>query len=265
MSILDIKNISFSYDEKEILEDVSFSVGSGELFCILGPNGCGKSTLLDCLLGVNKISKGSIEINQKSINKYRAKEFAKNVSYVPQSHEKTFPYTVLNIVLMGRTHSFGFASKPSDKDTEDAVEVLKKIGIEDLKDRIYTSLSGGELQLVMIARAIFQSAKIIIMDEPTAHLDFFYENKVLKLISKLIKEENISVVMATHFLNHPFYFENDDIKTTVGIMNNKKMLLKGTPTDVITEKSLKDVYKINVKINELEYENKKYKQVLTLK
>lgn len=264
MEILKINNISFSYDKKNILEDISFSVDEGEIFCIVGPNGCGKSTLLDCIIGVNKINSGSIILQNLDINKYKYSEIAKYISYVPQSHVKSFPYSVKDIVLMGRTHSFGFASKPTVEDKEEVINALKKVGIEELKDRAYTSLSGGELQLVMISRALYQNSKIIVMDEPTAHLDFFYENKVLKIISNLVKEDNISVIMATHFLNHPFYFENEKIKTTVGIMNDKRMLFKGRASETMTKEKLNQVYNLNVNISQFEYKGKTYKQVVTL-
>lgn len=263
MDILQVENLYFAYNKINNLEDISFNLSEGEIFCILGPNGCGKSTLLDCLLGVNKIDQGKILLNNKDIKKYKDIQVAKYISYVPQSHNKSFPYTVKDIVLMGRTHSLGILSNPTDTDYEELDYSLRKVGIENLKNRTYTSLSGGELQLVLICRALYQNARIILMDEPTSHLDFYYENKVLNIIANLVKENNISVIMATHFLNHPLFFENEGIKTRVAMMNDKKIVHMGSPSVVITEKNLKEVYKINTYINEFVYDEKKYRQVVT--
>lgn len=263
MNILQIKNLYFAYEKQNNLEDISFNLNDGEILCVLGPNGCGKSTLLDCLLGINKISQGKIILDNKDIKKYKASEVAKYISYVPQSHNKSFPYTVKDIILMGRTHTFGLLSTPTYTDFMELDQALTKIGIQNLKDRPYTALSGGELQLVLIARALYQNARIILMDEPTSHLDFYYENKVLNIVGQLVKENNISVIMATHYLNHPLYFENEGIKTRVAMMNNKKIVHMGSPSKVITEKNLKDVYKINTFINEFTYNEKIYRQVVT--
>ncbi|HSQ90053.1 ABC transporter ATP-binding protein, partial [Romboutsia sp.] len=155
-------------------------------------------------------------------------------------------------------------SSPNDSDRVDSINALKQVGMEKYKDKSYTNLSGGQIQLVMIARALVQDTPIIIMDEPTSHLDFYHENKVLSIIGKLVKEKKISVLMATHFLNHPFYFENIGLDTVVGIMNNGKIKYIGKPSEVINEEYLEDTYKMSAKISTFSHNGKEFKHVVCI-
>lgn len=265
MSLLSGKNVSFGYDREELFRDISFQIQQGEIFCIIGPNGCGKSTLLDCLLGTLQPQSGEIFLMGKNINILRPKDIAKHIAYVPQDHEKSFPYTVMDIVLMGRAPYTGLFSSPTLEDIRIAEEALDLLGLRKLKMRPYTRLSGGEGQLVMLARALAQQTPLIIMDEPTAHLDFKHELMIMETIVHLVREKGLSVIMATHFPNHAFYFENNAIPTQVALMNQKTFSAVGHPSEVLSEENIKSVYNINAKVISYTMEDHELKQIIPIK
>lgn len=248
MHTLEVNKVSFGYDRREVLKNITFKVNPGEIFFLLGPNGCGKTTLLDCILGLLKPRQGEIKINDNDINKLKPEIIARQVAYVPQSHEKTFPYTVKDIVLMGRAAYVGLFGSPAAEDIDIVDEALERVGILHLRDRHYTQLSGGEGQLVMIARALAQRTHLIIMDEPTAHLDFKYELVIMETIVELVKETGLSILMATHFPNHAFYFQNNGIMTQVALMNNSEFLVAGCPSEVLSEENMKVIYNIKARV-----------------
>jgi iron complex transport system ATP-binding protein len=248
MALLDVAKATFAYDQKNIFTDLSFHIEQGEVFFLLGPNGCGKTTLLDCILGILKLNSGEIKVNGTPIKGLRRKHLAHQLAYVPQSHEKTFPYTVLDIVLMGRAAYIGTFSTPSAEDAAIAETALESAGIIHLRDRSYTQLSGGEGQLVMIARALAQQAPLVIMDEPTAHLDLKNEMVVMETIGTLARESGIAIIMATHFPNHAFYFENNGINTRIALMNNAAFQALGTPCEVLSEENLNLLYDVNTRV-----------------
>ena len=246
--IVQVKNASFSYGEKRIFSDISFFVKSKEVLCIIGPNGCGKTTLLDCILGVLKLEQGEVLIGQKNLDNIKPNQLAEKVAYVPQVHRRTFPYTVRDIVLMGRAYKTNIFSSPDEGDMEITNEAMEKVGILHLADRPYTQISGGQCQLVMVARALAQQPRVIIMDEPTSHLDFKNELMVLETVADLVKQNNISVIMATHFPNHAYYFETNGILTTLALMNNERFEEIGNPEEILNENNIKKIYGINSKV-----------------
>lgn len=248
MSLLKIENAGFNYGKSQVFKNINVDIQGGGIFCLFGPNGCGKSTLLECILGSLKLSEGKILLNNKSISQYKPAQLAKFMGYVPQSHSKNFPYKVMDIVLMGRAAYTGTFSAPSKEDISIAESAIERLGLTPLKDKPYTQLSGGQTQLVMLARALTQETSIIIMDEPTAHLDFRHELIILETIVKLIQEKNISVIMATHFPNHAFYFENRGMNTRVALMNNQTIEWLGSPTEVLTESSMLSTFQIHSKL-----------------
>jgi iron complex transport system ATP-binding protein len=247
-ALLEVRNLNFSYNKIEVLTDISFTIQRGEILFLLGPNGCGKTTLLDCVLGILKPRQGDIYLNGTSIKDIKTWQIARQLAYVPQSHEKTFPYTVLDIVLMGRASYVGAFSAPSRQDKAIAEDTLQMLGIYDLKDRPYTQLSGGEGQLVMIARALVQQTKLIVMDEPTAHLDFKHEMVIMETIVDLVKETGISILIASHFPNHAFYFKNNGLRCRVALMNEHRFIDLGEPSEVLTEDNLRKTYNVNARL-----------------
>ena len=242
MSLVQVINAAFNYGDQNIFRDISFEVSRGEIFCLLGPNGSGKTTLLDCVLGTNKLESGNIKVHGKSITSYNPRKLAQQISYVPQRHECAFPYRVMDVTLMGRAAYTGIFSAPSKNDREIAHNALKQTGIYHLRRRPYTQLSGGELQLVMIARALAQNTSLIVMDEPTAHLDFRHELVVLETIMNLVREKEISVLMATHFPNHAFYFEDNNIKINIALLKDGQFIARGAPREILNEKRIEELY-----------------------
>ena len=248
--LFEVRNIAFSYNDEEIFSDISFSIGSGEVLCILGPNGTGKTTLIKCLNGLHDIDSGDILINGKNIKKLSFREISKHVGYIPQSHIPSFPFKVFDVVLMGRAPYLNLTDSPKENDVKIANDALKTLGIENLKDKEYTNLSGGERQLVFLARVLCQKPDMLILDEPTSHLDFGNQIKLLEIIDNLAKS-GLSIIMSSHFPDHAFLSS-----TKVAIMKDKRFIDFGTPEDVVTEENLKKAYSIDVKLIELDNKRK---------
>ncbi|WP_027400394.1 ABC transporter ATP-binding protein [Anaerovorax odorimutans] len=248
MNLIHVKNASFGYDENNLFSNVNLKLGKGQLCCLMGPNGCGKSTLLDCILGIHKLRNGEIEIADQLLSVYKPSQLAKQLAYVPQIHDRSFPYQVIQIVLMGRSAHMTHFQTPSDKDEQIALNALTSVGIAHLADRPYTQISGGEMQLVMLARALVQQTPIIIMDEPTAHLDYKNELLFMETVVKLIKDHGVSVLMATHSPNQAFYFENQAINVKIAIMSKGGIYKSGLPNEILTEESIRRIYQIDSKI-----------------
>ena len=245
-----VKNISFDYGGEEIFSDISFSINRGDVLCILGPNGTGKTTLIKCLNGLHEINSGEILINGENIRKLSFKQISKHIGYIPQAHVPSFPFKVFDVVLMGRAPYLNLTDSPKDEDKKIALDALKTLGIEDLKDKEYTNLSGGERQLVFLARVLCQKPDILILDEPTSHLDFGNQIKLLEIIDNLAKS-GLSIIMSSHFPDHAFLSS-----TKVAIMKDKRFIDFGTPESVVTEDNLRKAYSIDVKLIELDNKRK---------
>ncbi|MDL2246108.1 ABC transporter ATP-binding protein [Methanobrevibacter sp. OttesenSCG-928-K11] len=245
--LIEAKNISFSYQYGEsIFENVNFNIEKGEVLCILGPNGTGKTTLIKCLNGLNNVSNGEINIKGKSIKQYSFKEISKIIGYIPQQHTPTFPFNVFDVVLMGRSPYINLTESPKEEDIKITEKALKTLGIYNMKDKEYTNLSGGERQLVFLARVMAQGTEVLILDEPTSHLDFGNQIRFLEIIEKLAKS-GLAVIMSSHFPDHAF-----SSSTKVAIMKNKSFIDFGKPNDVVTEENLKKAYNIDIKLLELD-------------
>jgi len=244
---LEVQDVSCGYTTgKPIVSGISFQMEAGDTLCLLGPNGVGKTTFFKTLLGLLKLQSGKILLNGADINKWSRRTFAKKVGYVPQLHTPPFPFKVFDVVVMGRTAHVGAFSSPAAKDRTIAKEALEMLSIGHLQDRVYTELSGGERQLVMIARALAQQPEILIMDEPTSNLDFGNQIKVLCQIKRLTKERNIGVIMTTHFPDHAFL-----CASKVAVMGRNNIFITGAPAEVITEEMLKQTYGVDVKVIEI--------------
>ena len=235
--IINVKNLSFSYEKAPVLLDLSFDVEKNSFFIIIGPNGSGKSTLLKILSGILNTHSKQIEIKARPIIDYTRKTLAKTVALVTQNFTVDFPFTVLDVVLMGRSPHMGLLGIEQDADHDIALQSLAFTGVEHLAHRKMDQLSGGEQQRVFISRAICQEPEIIMLDEPTASLDLAHQVKIMDLMEKLKKEREITVVMVSHDVNLAAMYADNLL-----LMNNGKIAQIGPPNEVVTYKNLEEIY-----------------------
>lgn len=239
---LEVKEAVCGYGEKKVVENISLSVENGEILCLLGPNGVGKTTLFKSILGFQELLGGEILINGENMKHWPRKKLARAIGYVPQAHVPPFPFSVLDVVVMGRTAHLGAFASPADYDIEIAEDSLEVLGIDFLRERIYTEISGGERQMVIIARALAQQPKILVMDEPTSNLDFGNQVRVLEQIKKLA-QKGLAVIMTSHFPDHAFL-----CSTKVVLMQKNNVFTIGSADEVVTEENLRSAYGVEVKI-----------------
>lgn len=240
--LLKVENIHFSYGSKQVLKGLNLSLEEGEVLCLLGPNGCGKTTLLDCILKLLTPPSGSVTIMGKDHKNLNPQELARITAYVPQKHSSHFPFTVSDFVLMGRTPYTGILGAPGREDRELVLKVLTELGLDTLKDKDYSRLSGGEARMVLIARALVQEAPLLIMDEPGSHLDYRNEILMLETILSLVKNRKRSVLMSTHSPNQVFFLENCGLPVRAAVLQEGIIQESGRPMDILTPENLKRVY-----------------------
>ncbi len=239
---LQIDNLTCGYRGIKIVESVTFNIQGGEIVCLLGPNGVGKTTFFKTLLGFLKPISGRVLLDEKNTMKLSRKRIAQSIAYVPQAHSIPFPFSVMDVVVAGRNAHLGITSTPSKKDYGFAAECIEELGISHLREKIYTELSGGEQQMVLIARALAQTPKILIMDEPTSNLDFGNQVKIIDHINSL-KKKKLAVVMTTHSPDHVFL-----CGSRVVIFQNGKQTYIGEPKSIITEELLSRIYGVDVNV-----------------
>ena len=238
MILYDINNVHFSYRTKgpEVLRGIDLKIREGEILSVLGKNGAGKSTLLFCMLGIKKPQQGSINIRGKDIATMTERDIATVVGFVPQTHSPTFSYSVEEFVLMGCAAGVGLFSAPGGEEKNKTAQALDTMGISHLAGRPYTELSGGERQQVLIARAIAGEPDIILFDEPTVHLDFANQLKVLRIIKQL-SDDGFAVVLTTHDPNHALLLGG-----RTALLGDDGTLISGSTTDIVTQENLENVY-----------------------
>ena len=239
---IEMRNATFRYGDRVIFEDLNLTVLHGEVLTILGANGSGKSTLLRCLGGALNLNAGDICVDGKNLRSFDAAARARKVGFLFQEHQPTFPFTVLDVVLMGRTphlHPFG---GPSPQDQGLALETLDEIGLLRFKDRPYTELSGGERQVVLLGRALAQRAEVILLDEPTAHLDLTNQVRCLKLI-RALSDRGIAIVMSSHDPSHAFVLPGRAL-----LMGQDGSVTLGAAQQVIDRNSLTATYGVHVDV-----------------
>lgn len=244
--MLDVHDLHCGYGRKEIVRGVTFSVARGEFVCIIGANGCGKTTLLKNVLGLIRPLSGEVTMEGRSVLHLSDRERAQMFAYIPQAHTPPFPFSVADVVLMGRTPYVGRMSRTTAEDRRIAWKALCLLGIEDLAQRTYTKLSGGQQQLILIARALTQQPDLIIMDEPTASLDFGNQQIVLSRMKDLA-QTGVSVLMVTHDPHHAFYCAD-----RVVVMQDGLIVTQGAPRDVMTRTRLEDIYHTRVNVIDVE-------------
>ena len=239
---IEVQNLSFSYGDRPVLHDISFRVEKGEFLSILGPNGVGKSTLFRCVLGLLSGYTGQVLVDGADSRSFSVREAARPIAYIPQSSHPIFNYSVFDIVLMGRTSGLSTFRSPKKKDAELCRWALEKVGIPHLSDRCFHRLSGGEQQLVLIARALVQKAPILMLDEPTASLDFGNQLLVLEQCRNLARE-GYTVIQTTHNPEQSYQY-SDRILT----LQHGRVLAEGTPKEVLTEKTIRALYGVEVDV-----------------
>lgn len=240
--LLEIENLYGGYGREDIVKGVTAHADAGEILCLVGPNGCGKTTLFRLILGSLKATSGKVIIDGKDTKDLSQKELARLVAYIPQYHTPIYEYTVLEIVLMGRASHFSAFDQPSSADREAAFNALEKINAVHLANEKYTDLSGGQRQLILIARAICQEAKIFVMDEPAANLDYANHQLLMDVIVDLANKGYL-VVMSTHSPEHPA-----SIGSKVLMMRSGKVASFGSPAEVITSENLEKVYGVEMDV-----------------
>lgn len=243
---LRVEHLTFGYRCWNVLDDVSFEAGDGNLICLLGCNGAGKSTLFRCILGMLPYKKGNIQVDGTDIHSLSIKERAQRIAYIPQSQTGVFNYSVLDIVLMGTTSQLGSFSCPGKSQIEKATEAMEMLGIAQFAERSYAHLSGGEQQLVLIARAIAQQAKTLIMDEPCSSLDYGNQVYVMEQVKSLAKQ-GFLVLMSTHNPEQAFLFADQ-----VMVLLNKKIECCGSPGEVLDAPLIERIYGIPVSLHDVD-------------
>ena len=252
--MLSVRDLHAGYDDVEIVHGVSFDVADGEFCCIIGANGCGKTTLLKNLLGLIKPFSGSVAMDGADVLAMGERDLARHFAYIPQAHTPPFPFAVRDVVLMGRTPHLGRMAVVSPKDRRIAYRSLVQLGIEDLADATYTDLSGGQRQLVLIARALAQEPELLIMDEPTASLDFGNQQLVLSRMKSLARA-GMAVIMVTHDPDHALYCAD-----RVVVMREGRILLDGAPEQAITTETLQGIYQTRVEVLDVVLSNGRVKR-----
>ena len=240
--MIQVRDVEFSYGKQEVLKGISFCMEKGEFVCVLGANGCGKTTLLKSILAFLTPQHGQVLLYGKDIHQMDERERARKIAYIPQYHTPPFPFTVRDVVLMGRTPHLSRICRPTEKDCRIADESMERLGIAHYANKSYTALSGGQRQMVVIARALAQQPDLLIMDEPTASLDFGNQYLVLAQVKKLARE-GMGVLMVTHNPDHAFYCADRIIA-----MEDGKILSMGDAGKVINEAVMKAVYHMPVKV-----------------
>lgn len=244
MELLEAKNLKFRYGKKSVLDGVSFNVKKGEFISIIGPNGSGKSTLLKTLNNIYNPWKGKILIDGKNIKNFRQKKIAKIMALVLQDSNIDYEFTVEEIILMGRHPHKGRFEKEDGDDYKIIEESLEMTNTTYLRNRIITEISGGERQRVMIAKALAQKPKIILLDEPTSNLDINHQIEILKLLKDMNKQNGTTIILVIHDINLAIRYSDKVI-----MLNEGKILDMGKPEEVITRENIEKVYNMKVNID----------------
>ena len=243
---LEVERASCGYGAKSVVDSVSFALESGEVVCLLGANGSGKTTLFKAILGLLRLRGGRVLLDGADTAPWPRRQLAHVLAYVPQAHTPPFPFAVRDVVLMARTAHLGIFGSPSRGDAAIAEDAMETLGVSHLAHALYTEISGGERQLVLIARALAQQSEFLVMDEPTSNLDFGNQVRVLRRIKELAGRK-LGLLMTTHFPDHAFLSAS-----RVAVLKAGKLLAMGRPEEVITGRQLEGAYGVSVRVVEVE-------------
>ena len=237
---LDVKDLEYAYKNNPVLKGVDFSAHAGQCICVLGENGAGKTTLFRCLLGFLADYSGDITVDGVNGRRMSARDIAKKIAYIPQAHAPSFNYSVFETVLMGTNILIGRFRTPGPKEREAVFEMLDNMHISHLAHRGFAELSGGERQLTLIARALAQKSHILIMDEPTANLDYGNQYRVMRRIKQLAGSGYL-VILSTHNPEHALLYAD-----MVLVLKGGKALMFGSPEDVMSPETIEQIYGVSV-------------------
>ncbi|MTI60061.1 MAG: ABC transporter ATP-binding protein [Firmicutes bacterium] len=236
--MLQVENGCYSYVKgNPVLHNITFSLKSGKILTVMGPNGIGKTTLLKCIMGILKWQSGYSLVNGQDSLKVK-----KQIGYVPQAHSFSFPYLVRDMVVFGRAKYMSAFATPSHEDYVKAEAALQEVGMLDLKDKSCSQLSGGQLQLVLIARALAGEPKLLIMDEPESHLDFSNQLTILKIIKRLAKEKEIGCIMNTHYPNNAIQIADQTL-----LLKEGKYIV-GHTSKVLSRENIQEFFAVDSEI-----------------
>ena len=256
---LEVSEGNFKFKKSDfILKDINFSLEDSDVLSILGPNGVGKTTLIRCLTGLLPWTSGETLIDGKNISSIKERELWSKISYIPQKRSSAFAYAGLDMVLFGSTSSMSIFEKPRDKDLRRAEEVMKSIGIYHLRDKASDQMSGGEVQMLLIARSLMKDPQIIILDEPESGLDYKNQMVILNLI-KSLAESGVIIVMNTHYPDHALSISNKCL-----LLSYDKTYEFGPTREVLTRENLKKSFSVDVSISEFQIDGKTYERIIPL-
>lgn len=247
---LKVDGLSFSYGSEPIFSNVSFSVKDGEILSMVGPNGVGKSTLLRCLNGLRTPSSGIVSLSGRDIRGLGRRALSRSIGYVPQHDDTTFGFSVLEMVVMGRAAHIGPFAIPGSGDIRRAEQAVRAVGLEDVAHKSFNELSGGQAQLTVIARALVAEPGLIMLDEPTSHLDISNQARVLRVLNDLSRGQGLAVVMTTHSPDHALLFSDK-----VLMMRKGSSPLFGKPARIMTPESVGDIYGVDVQLVNIDSRN----------
>ena len=246
--MLKVDNLTFSYSRRlsPVLKEICFHIKKGELCALFGPNGTGKTTLFKCCLKFLAPDSGTVVINGNDTCRLDAKEMARQVAYVPQAHQCAFPFTVYQMVLMGRTPHLNRFFTPSNRDRDMARQAMETLGLTPLSDAPFNRLSGGQQQMVLIARAIAQDTGLIFLDEPAAALDFKNQISLWQALRD-IAGKGTAILACTHDPNHVCWFCH-----TTMVLNNTGILVKGSPRQVMDQQMMDCIYENTCRVKDID-------------
>ena len=240
---LDINRLDFSYFDGLVLEDINLAVKAGEMVGLLGPNGSGKSTLIKLASGILKPKRGEVRLDGNTVRALSRRFIASNVAVVPQRFHMPFAFNVSEVVMLGRTPFFKALADESDEDRQVVDNALELVGIDGLAERRFDELSGGERQKVILAMALAQQPRLLLLDEPTVHLDIAHQMEIVELVRELNMGRGLTVIAAMHDLNlAALYFDR------LVVLKEGKVWADGTPTEVLTEGCISDVFAASVRV-----------------
>lgn len=237
--MLQIENVSFSIDHKQILNNISLEVKKQSLHAIIGTNGSGKSSLLRIISRIWKMDEGNIYIDNKKITKFSRKELSQKITLVPQDTHLSFPIFVKDLVLLGRNPHIKRFHSYTAKDHEIALQAIQEIGIEHLINKRVTEISGGERQLVWIACALATQAPILLLDEPTAALDIYHKLCIFKILKQL-QNKGLTIIVVLHELQEAYSFFD-----TVSLMEQGHIYSTGHPSEILTEQNIEKIFNVH--------------------